>query len=455
MADTSSPNTGSPAISALRLPDTERVTSGGSSRLVRFIVWSGILVVVVVGVGAYRRNPPWLQEIRASVLGNSVEFDTATVAAKGREEVALEVSGFVVPYRVLNVSPRIPGLITKLNFEVGQKVNKGDVLAQLDDSSYQYDLQQAEAAVQASHSRLEEATNGAQPEEINQARIAVNVAKSKLELVSNELKRAEMLGDSTTDAEMDQLTSAKSDAEAQVASLQDKLKLIEQGLRPERMKAIEAEVKQTEALVNKAKYFLENTKILAPLNGTVLEKNAEVGEILRPEVLSVSLCKLADMSVMEVEIDVQERELFKIEIGRECVIIPDAYQDKSYAGKIDRLQPMVNRQRGVVRVTIRIENPDEYLLPEMNVRVKILNPPETESSDETLWIPEAAVKKEGDKAYVFMVVNDAAKETDIELGAKEGRRVEVKSGLAAGDVVVIPGDKRVVEGQQIRTKAGK
>lgn len=455
MTDTASPTAGSPAISALRLPDNERVTSGGSSRMVRFFVWGTLLILLIVGVGAYRRNPPWLQEIRASVLGNSVEFDTATVAAKGRDEVALEVSGYVVPYRVLNVSPRIPGLITKIGFDVGQKVSKGDVLAQLDDSSYQYDLQQAEAAVQAARSRMEEVQNGAQPEEINQARIAVDVAKSKLELVSNELERAKMLGDSTTDAEMDQMVSAKKDAEAQVASLQDKLKLIEQGLRPERVKAIEAEVKQTEALLNKAKYFLENTKILAPLNGTVLEKNAEVGEILRPEVLSVSLCKLADMSVMEVEIDIQERELYKIEIGRDCVIIPDAYQDKSYAGKIDRLQPMVNRSRGVVRVTIRIENPDEYLLPEMNVRVKIMNPPETEAADETLWIPESAVKKEGDAAHVFRVAEGIAKQTTVELGAKEGRRVEIKSGLAAGDVVVIPGDKRVVDGQQIRTKAGK
>jgi len=455
MTEAVPPTAGSPAISALRLPESERVTSGGSSRLVRFVVWAGLLVLLVIGVGAYRRNPPWLQEIRASVLGNSVEFDTATVSVKGREEVSLEVSGFVVPYRVLNVSPRIPGLITKIGFEVGQKVKKGDVLAQLDDSSYQFDLQQAEAAVQASHSHLEEAQNGAQPEEINQARTAVDIAKSKLELVSGELERAEMLGDSTTDAEMDQLRSAKKDAEAQVSSLQDKLKLIEQGLRPERMKAIEAEVKQTEALVNKAKYFLENTKIIAPLDGTVLEKNAEVGEILRPEVLSVSLCKLADMSVMEVEIDVQERELYKIEIGRACEIIPDAYQDKTYAGKIDRLQPMVNRSRGVVRVTLRIDSPDEYLLPDMNVRVKIMNSPETEAADETLWIPEAAVKKEGEKASVFVIQNDTAKQMEIELGAKEGRRVEVKSGLSAGDVVIISGDKRVVEGQQIRVKSGK
>ena len=356
-----------PMISAIKLPDEERVTSGGTSRLGRFVVWTILFVIIGGGVVAYRRNPPWLQELRGS------EFETVTVTAKGPEDVALEVSGYVVPFRTLNVSPRIPGMITKLNFEVGQKVKKGDLLAQLDDVSVQADLQQAEAALQAARSRAEEAKNGALPEEINQARIAVDIAKSKLELVGNELDRAKQLGDSTTQAEMDQLVSGSKDADAQVRSMEDKLKLIEQGLRPERMKAIESEVKQTEALVSKAKYFLENTKITAPLDGTVLEKYAEVGEIVRPEVLSVSLCKLADMSIMEVEVDIQERELYKVEIGRPCTIIPDAYPDKKYTGKIDRIQPMVIRARGVVRVTIRIDTPDQYLLPEMNVRSIIQN----------------------------------------------------------------------------------
>lgn len=440
---------GTPLISAIRLPEAERVTSGGSSRLTRFLFWAVLLGLVGWGAVTYRKNPAILQELRGA------DFETTTVTVKENADVALEVSGFVVPYRSLNVSPRIPGAITKLTFEVGQKVKKGELLAELDSSSYEADLQQAEAALLASRSRLEEAQNGALPEEVNQARIAITVAQSKLDLVSSELSRAKQLAESTSQAELDQLVSGQKDAEAQVATLKDKLKLIEQGLRPERVKAIEAEVKQAEALVVKAKYFLDNTKILSPLDGTVLEKNAEVGEILRPEVLSVSLCQLADMSIMEVEIDVQERELEKVEVGRTCTIIPDAYPDRKYTGKIDRFQPMVIRARGVVRVTLRFDQPDQYLLPEMNVRAIIDNPPGDAEKGPTLWISEAAVSKEGEHSIVYVLEGEIARKRVVELGAKEGRKLEVKSGLQQGEVLVLAGGQTLVDGQKIRRKAGK
>ncbi len=454
-ATTNTPNSG-PMISAIKLPDSERVTSGGSSRLTRFAFWMILLLIVVGGFVAYRRNPPWVQSLRASIEEiRGTEFDTVPVTVKGPNDKALEASGYVVPCRMLNVSPRVPGAVVQLTFEVGQKVKKGELLAQLDDSTVQADLQQAEAALQAAQSRLDEARNGALPEEISQARSAIDVAKSKLELVSSELDRAMQLGDSTTQAELDQLMSAKKDAESQVRSLEDKLKLIVQGLRPERMKAIESEVKQAEALVFRAKYFLTNTKILSPLDGTVLEKSAEVGEILRPEVLSVSLCRLADMSIMEVEIDIQERDLQKVEVGRPCTIIPDAYPDKQYSAKIDRIQPMVIRARGVVRVTLRIDTPDQYLLPEMNVRAIIDNPPTDDSQQESLWVPEVAIVTEGERSHVFVVENDAATRRDVEVGGKEGRRMEIKQGVKSGEVVVLPGGKRLVDGQKIRRKSGK
>lgn len=435
---------GAPLISALRLPDEERVTSGGSSRMTKFVVWTVLFVMLGGIVVLYRRNPTWLQELRGA------EYETVVVATKETENVAIEASGFVVPYRQVRVSPRIPGAILQLNFDVGQKVKKGDLLAQLDDTNYLADIAQAEAALQAARSRQEEAMNGALPEEVNQARTALDVAKSKLELVTNELEREEQLGDSTTQAQLDQLVSAKKDAEAQVASLTDKLKLIEQGPRPERMKAIEADVKQAEALVTKARYLLDNTKIIAPLDGTVLEKNAEVGEIVRPEVLSVSLCSLADMSIMEVEVDVQERELHKVAIGRPCTVIPDAYPSRKYVAKIDRIQPQVIRARGVVRVTIRIEQPDDYLLPEMNVRAIIDNPETTEVQVDTLWAPEGAVTTVGDQSHVFLLVDGKAVQTPVTVGAKEGRKVELTSGVKAGDALILAGGKRLMNGQPVR-----
>jgi multidrug efflux pump subunit AcrA (membrane-fusion protein) len=433
-------------ISDLQLPDSEKLTTGGNSRFVRFLAVALPLLVAGGGYIAYLRNPPWLQAVRGA------EYDTATVISKGRDEVALELSGFVVPYRKVNISPRIPGTITQLPIDVGQKVKKGDLLAQLDDASYQADMQQAEAAVQVAQSALDEAENGAQPEEFEKARTALDAAKAKLAYATKEVERSKLLPDSTPAAEMDKLLSLQNDAQAQVTTLDQTLKLLEKGARPERLKGIEGQVKQAEALVAKAKYLLDNARITAPMDGTVLDKNAEVGEILRPEGLTTSLCILADLSVMEVEVDVQERDLHKIDVGRPCKIIPDAYSDREYLGKIDRIQPQVNRQRGVVRVTIRIDEPDDHLLSEMNVRALILNPPSDEPVAESLWIPEAAVTRRDGNAWVFVLQDDRAVRRDVELGDSEGKRTKVTSGLAKDDVVVLAGDKRLVDGQTIRLK---
>ncbi|HUQ68976.1 MAG TPA: efflux RND transporter periplasmic adaptor subunit [Planctomycetaceae bacterium] len=444
---TTATNSTGPVISDLQLRQEERVTTGGNSRTIRFLIWTVLFVLVVGGGIAYRRNPPWLQELRGT------EYETVSVAVKGHDDIALEVSGFVVPYHTVKISPRIPGAIVKLPIEVGSKVQKGDLLSELDPGSYQADMQQAQAALQAAKSRQLEAKNGAQPEEIEQARIALDVAKSKLELVASELDRAELLGNTVTQAEMDQYRSGKKDAISNVRAMEQKLKLIEQGVRPERMQAIDSEVKQAEALVAKAQYLLDNTRILSPIDGTVLEKNAEVGEILRPEVLSVSLCSLADMSIMEVEIDVQERELQKIVIGRDCTVIPDAYADRKYAAKIDRFQPMVNRARGVVRVTLRITEPDAYLLPDMNVRSLIQNPPAEGGVVETLWLPDSAITRDGDAAFVFALKDERAVRTPVKLGATEGKRTQIAEGLMKDDVVVLAGGKRLVDGQAVRKKA--
>lgn len=434
------------AITDLQLPEEEKVTSGSSARYVRFFI---VLLLLLAGGGAYlayERNPPWLQAVRGT------EYETTTVIVKGQNDVALELSGYVAPYRKVSITPRIPGIITYLGFDVGQRVKKGDLLAQLDDASYQADLIQAEAGLQAALSNLAEAKNGAQPEEIEQARTALEAAKSKLAFVTAELERSRKLTLSASEAELDQLLSAQNDAKANVDTLTQKLRLLEKGPRPERIAALEAQVKQAEALVSKAKYFVDNARILAPLDATVLEKNAEVGELLRPEGLNTNLCVLADLSIMEVEVDVQERDLQKISVGRPCKIIPDAFPDREYQGKIDRYQPQVNRSRGVVRVTIRIDQPDEYLLPEMNVRVQILQSPSETPVEETLWIPDSAIRQAQGEAWVFVLDGDVARRRKVELGRKEGKRTQIVSGLSREEVLVLAGDKRLVDGQTVRLK---
>jgi len=434
------------AITDLQLPEQEKLTTGGVSRFVRLAITLVGLALAGGGYIAYLRNPPWLQAVRGT------EYDTATVTARGKDEVALELSGYVVPYRKVNISPRIPGMITELPIDVGQRVKKGDLLAQLDDDSYQADLKQAQAQLKVAQSAYLEAKNGAQPEELEQARISLKAAKKKLEFITADVERNKKLTDSTSQSELDQLLSAQNDAQANVNRLEQQLQLLENGARTETLSRLEGSVQQAQALVDKAQYYVDNTRMISPLDATVLEKNAEVGEILRPEGLTTSLCVLADLSVMEVEVDVQERDLHKIQLGRASKIIPDAYSDHEYLGKIDRFQPQVNRQRGVVRVTIRIDEPDKYLIPEMNVRALIMNPPSDTPVEETLWVADAAVTQKDGQAWVFVLDGDHAAKRTVTVGEKDGKRIQLLTGVHKDDVLVLAGDKRLVDGQVVRRK---
>src|SRR5262249_52346313 len=146
------------------------------------------------------------------------------------------------------------------------------------------------------------------------------------------------------------------------------------------------------------KYYLDKTKINAPADSegksrifTVLQKNVNPGESIQADFVYTALCTLADLSEMEAEIDVQERDLHLLHKGMSCQVIADAYPDRIYRGVLSRMQPQVNRQRGVVQVKVTIEAPDGYILPDMNARVLFLkDAPNGDTGQELPRIPVKA-----------------------------------------------------------------
>jgi len=156
------------------------------------------------------------------------------------------------------------------------------------------------------------------------------------------------------------------------------------GPRQERIDSARAEVKQAEADVAKAKWRLNNCRILAPISGTILKKNAEEGNIVNPIAFngSFSVCDMADLSDLEVSLDIQERDVSRVFKGQKCRIRADAFPDRVYYGVVSRLMPIADRAKGAVPVRVKLTVPaDEegvYLKPEMGAVVAFLNgPPDT------------------------------------------------------------------------------
>lgn len=300
---------------------------------------------------------------------------------KPAREVMLDLSGFLVPRTKIVVSPQVNGVVARACIpQEGQKVKTGDLLFEVDDIRYKAEYEQAEAALAAAKSQLEELQNGREPEEKAHARALYEQTKVQERLAAIEYERARKLfPNAIGHADYDRTLSSYHDARAAVKVQKTNVDIVEAKTRHEKINAAKAEVQRARAARDRAKYYLDKTKIHAPADSegkprlfTVLQKNVNPGESIQADFVYTPLCTLADLSEMEAEVEVQERDLHQLHIGMSCEVIPDAYPDRPYRGVLDRMQPLVNRQRGVVQVKITIAAPDSYLLPDMNARVLFL-----------------------------------------------------------------------------------
>jgi multidrug resistance efflux pump len=154
---------------------------------------------------------------------------------------------------------------------------------------------------------------------------------------------------------------------------------MKKGPRVERVEAARAEVQQVQADLDRAQWRIGNCTIRAPISGTILRKNSEEGNIVNPVAFngSYSVCEMADLSNLEIELKILEADIKKVRVGQRCVVTADAWPDRKYEGRVDRLMPIADRAQGAIptRVKVRVPADEEgvYLKPEMSAVVTFLN----------------------------------------------------------------------------------
>jgi len=307
-------------------------------------------------------------------------FTSTTNPASAKRDVVLESKGYIIPAHQILVSPKVSGMIVTFNVEEGRRFNKGDILAVLEQTDYAADLQRAEANVRLMRERLRELQNGNRPEEIKEAEADLQEAQAVVPQLEAEYKRTTELRRKSA-ATPQELELAESKYFAQIRRVQKltyALQLMEIGPRQERIEIAKAELAQADADVVKAKWRLGNCTILAPVTGTILKKNAEEGNVVNPVAMngSFSLCDMADLSDLEVDLNIQERDIARVQVGQRCRVRAEAYPNRIYEGVVDRLMPIADRAKGAIPIRVKIQIPaDEegvYLKPEMGAIVSFL-----------------------------------------------------------------------------------
>ncbi len=336
-----------------------------------------------------------------------VTVDCATLAAPGQTGPApvLSGSGYVVTGdRYVSIGVRVPGRIERYFVEEGQSVRKGDPLVQIDDRDYRAAVARIEAGVALAHANLT----------LAEADLARGTALRKQGVISAQ--------------EFDVLRNKAEVSRATVAQL-------------------EAELAQ-------GRVNLEYTVLRAPTSGVVLAKLKEVGEIAVPGGFAGSgdLIRLANLSDMRAEVDVNEADLNRVRMGQAAEVTPDAYPQAHYAAEVVKLYPQVDRQKGTLKIEVHVLQPDARLLPDMSVRITFLSEPPVPGTAETpaVLVPAAAVRRdEQGNNFVWVVDDGRGRHTLVQTAGDVGGSVRIAEGLKGGEAVIV-GEAPTYDGQKVR-----
>lgn len=405
-------------LSSLKIDDSHRSGGSGGKFWRIFSASVGVLVLIAGGVFALRSRQPVVQVAAARAVNTQ------------QAETLLNASGYVTPRRRATVAAKITGRVTGVFFDEGVNVKDGQLLATLDDSDARRALDTAIADRKSS-----------------QGAIADYEVQLKYAQIS--LHRTQQLHDAQVQSQ-DSLDIASTN----VDSLNAKIALAKD------------QVVASATRVEEAQQTVDNCTIRAPFNGIIVSKDAQVGEMVSPlsaggGFTRTGIATLVDMNSNEIEVDVNEAYIARVQPGQKVTATLDAYPDWQIPSHVRTIIPTADRQKATVKVRISFDKLDPRILPDMGVKVAFLGnepaPAKGKNADHApvakAVVPKSAVHGQGDAAYVFAVTNGKLERRAVSLGRTSGSDVEIMAGVNVGDELVVSGPEKMHDGEQVDSRS--
>lgn len=401
-------------ISQLKI-DRSATPSNGSRLLVPVI---SITVVLAVVAG-------WLA-FGSGTDAVSVETDIARKPASAATAGSvLDASGYVVARLESTVSSKLTGKVNEILVEEGMRVEKGQVLARLDDTTQRAQLALANAQVQSARAGLQETEAQLRAAQLERDRLR-NLAQRQLTSTSS-------------------LDAAEANYDALAARLDVGRENVTVALR-------------SAALAEDA---LNDMTIRAPFGGMVVSKNAQPGEMISPVSAGggftrTGICTIVDMDSLEIEVDVNEAYIQRVIPGQSVSATLDAYPDWQIPAQVIAIVPTADRQKATVKVRIGFRNKDERILRDMGAKVAFLGEDVQVQIDEPLrgvMIARESLQQDEGGDFVWRVSSASTVErrTVVLGGSADRERVLIAEGLSVGDRVVRSSKNALSAGQRVKT----
>jgi HlyD family secretion protein len=398
-------------LSSLRIDDTQRKRGNLGKRLA--LILGGLVLLAGLSGGIF------------VFWGRSPEVEVA-VAQKppvGGREALLNASGYVTPRRRATIAAKITGLVTGVYFDEGSRVHAGQLLAKLDDSDARRALESAKG-------------------DRDSTKASVHDYEVQLRNAQIVLRRTEQLTQAGIQTQ-EQLDNART----AVDSLQARIDLVK------------TQVSAAEARIQVAQQAVDNCTIVAPFDGIVVSKDAQIGEMVSPisaggGFTRTGIATIVDMNSNEIEVDVNEAYIARVVPGQAVTAVLDAYPDRQIPSQVRTVIPSADRQKATVKVRVSFLKLDPRILPDMGVKVTFLGEERHNTKnvgDPTVGalVPESAIREDNGQKIVFLVKDNHAERRAVSLGNTRGGEAEIIGGLTAGDTVIVKGPPDIRDGQSV------
>ena len=377
-----------------------------------FLLALAVVLVLIGLVVAW-----WLKRDRP------LEVRTYTVPEAGPkangQRVLLNASGYVVARRQATVSAKVTGKMASVLVEEGIKVAAGQVLARLDAANVETSLQLAEAQLDA-------------------ARKALDETKARRDQAQREFRR------------FSELATAKIASESDLDRAEVDLKSLQARLEKQ-----QADVTVAEREGGVLRQQLDDMVIRAPFAGVVTTKDAQPGEMVSPisaggGFTRTGICTIVDMDSLEIEVDVNESFINRVQPGQFVEAVLDAYPDWKIPARVKAIIPTADRQKSTVKVRVSFEKLEPRILPQMGVKVAFRGGEESASAQSVATIPKSAVQKYKGRDAVWVLEDGRVERRAVTLGETKADEVVVLAGLAAGERVVAEEPAKLSEGSRVK-----
>lgn len=441
-------------LEGLRIDRSDRGNEGEPSPWAKRIIVIGIAIVVLLGLSA----------LAYRLLGsNAPEVDTAraTVESSGdaTSGVVLSATGYIVAHHKIEANSKVTGRVAWIGVEKGDHVKEGQVLVRLEDQEFRAQYEQAAGAAESARAQLLQLEHGSRPEEIQQTDHNLSEAKATAANDKVSMDRIKKLFDDGVMSRqaLDDATAKYEASQQRAHSLEQSYQLAKIGPRVEEIARAKGALMQAEGQASYAKSQLDATVIRAPISGTILDRSVEKGELLTGQFAATArpVFSLANLKDLQVELDIAQDDFARLGPKQKGIVTVDAFPDRKYHGMIAEISPEANRQKATVQVKVQIQDPDDYLRPEMNSTVKFIADEPAQkvgsSGPAGVFVPSNAVRDVSGKKIVFIVFKGKVIQREVRVVAQRSGGVLVQ-GLVGGEDVVTAGPADLKDGDKIKIK---